>query len=846
MMEKKTLSFIDYNDIIDDQYTFYAHNIDNRKELLHNHIHLSQEYFMKLYDYKDIEKIVYKFYEVNGFQNYKVSFEFLNSLFVNIVTFHDFGKINPMFQKLKMNNNIGNKYKGLTKSHHSFLSSLIYLDYFLNKLDKMTNLSHEDRCFIERTILEHAYLISKHHSHLASFYEFIEKLKSSNTQNLIEHLTHKPLKGYKGLKYLTKEKIKSICDYLDYFQEKDCLTNHRHYKYFYYRLIYSMLVMSDYYATSEFQYKRPVRLSGNLTDIKEFEKEYYRSGLMQGIYEYEREKYHENDKTLSHVQTMNDLRCEIFLDADRNLKKHHTDPIFFLQAPTGSGKSNIALHLSFQLMKGRKKLFYIYPFNTLVEQNKHNLELSFDHKELMKQIVVVNSITPPPDLHDEEDEAYKYQQMLLDRQFLNYPFILSTHVSFFQLLFGNQKENIIGFHQLADSVIVLDEIQSYKNYIWAEMIEMLKACANLMNMKIIIMSATLPDLDHLLHLNDGVTRLLPNAKLYYQHEFFKGRVHYHYDLLKSEITLDDLQKHVLKNVFPHKKILVEFITKKSAYQFYRLLLKSGRNDIDIECLTGDDSAIERKRIISKIRGKVTKPIILVATQVIEAGVDIDMDIGYKNISLLDNEEQFAGRINRSNMESGDIYFFDIDNFHVIYRHDYRSDDLLTLKNQEMREILEEKDFSCYYEKVLKALKVNRNQNTDKEGLSYFYNDIVYKLNYLEVAKRMMLIDDNQWMVDVVLCRQIKNNDGEIIDGLEVWNRYKELLENNAMNYNKKQIELMDVRSQLHDFIYQFPKKTFIHYNDYIGDLLCVFDAEDYFVDGKLDRERFEQIEYDIL
>ena len=102
------------------------------------------------------------------------------------------------------------------------------------------------------------------------------------------------------------------------------------------------------------------------------------------------------------------------------------------------------------------------------------------------------------------------------------------------------------------------------------------------------------------------------------------------------------------------------------------------------------------------------------------------------------------------------------------------------------------------------------------------------------------------MVDVVLCRQIKNNDGEIIDGLEVWNRYKELLENNAMNYNKKQIELMDVRSQLHDFTYQFPKKTFIHYNDYIGDLLCVFDAEDYFVDGKLDRNRFEQIEYDIL
>ena len=169
----------------------------------------------------------------------------------------------------------------------------------------------------------------------------------------------------------------------------------------------------------------------------------------------------------------------------------------------------------------------------------------------------------------------------------------------------------------------------------------------------------------------GVTRLLPDTQLYYQHKFFKERVHYHYELLDYNIKLDDLKKHVLKNVFPHKKILIEFITKKSAYQFYHLLLKSGISDIDIECLTGDDSIIERKRIISKMRNEVTKPMILVATQIIEAGVDIDMDIGYKNISLLDNEEQFSGRINRSYLGSGDIYFFDIDNFHTIYRNGYR-------------------------------------------------------------------------------------------------------------------------------------------------------------------------------
>lgn len=68
--------------------------------------------------------------------------------------------------------------------------------------------------------------------------------------------------------------------------------------------------------------------------------------------------------------------------------------------------------------------------------------------------------------------------------------------------------------------------------------------------------------------------------------------------------------------------------------------------MQIEYLSGDDSIAERKRILDKVK-KATDTIILVSTQVIEAGVDIDMDIGYKNISKLDSEEQFLGRINRS-------------------------------------------------------------------------------------------------------------------------------------------------------------------------------------------------------
>src|SRR5699024_11697114 len=69
---------------------------------------------------------------------------------------------------------------------------------------------------------------------------------------------------------------------------------------------------------------------------------------------------------------------------------------------------------------------------------------------------------------NEEDSCY--QKALLDRQFLNYPFLLSTHVFLFETMFSNRRESVFGFSQLINSVIVLDEIQSYKNKIWSEII----------------------------------------------------------------------------------------------------------------------------------------------------------------------------------------------------------------------------------------------------------------------------------------------------------------------------------------------------------------------------------------
>lgn len=844
------LSFIDYHEICNSNVLFYAHIQDDHKETLQEHIERCQSYFQELYEDKNIEKRIKYFHQSMHFHNENATFEFLKDLFVQLVSFHDFGKMNPQFQIKKMKNKTTTERKDLlTDTDHSFFSALIYLDYFWNKLDMNQEMNKDDKKRLKYIILEHAYIIARHHSDLDDFSKFVQRFNEPSKQKLIKNLLSDPLNGYKGLFFIDIHKIQLLIRNMHKgahkcTQEQSCL------KYFYYRLAYSLLVASDYYATSEYMNGHNYDIKGDTLSIQEFQDEYSHSDLLKSIRDYEKKSYQGTTKHFEDISDINGLRSELFLDAERSLLNNMDKSIYFLEAPTGSGKSNTAFNLSFHLMQNRKKLFYIYPFNTLVEQNRQVLNKLFPQQKYQDQIVVVNSLTPLPQSYknclDFDDSSDFYQKLLLDRQFLNYPLILSTHVSFFNLLFGARKEEVIGFHQLSESVIVLDEIQSYKNQIWAEMIIMLENCAKLMDMKIIMMSATLPNLEELSGQSQVIKCLLPHCQLYYQHPLFKDRVKLHYELLDEEINLEKLRNHIINNQSKNKKILVEFILKDTAYKFYKMLLDSKDVVMDVKCLTGDDSLVEREKILKPIRSKTKTGLILIATQVIEAGVDIDMDIGYKDISLLDSEEQFLGRINRSCHNSGLVYFFNYDSYKMIYRGDFRNSDTLTLRYEEMRECLSNKNFSQYYHKVMKAMKNNRNNSLDANGLDYFINELIFKLNFPKVSERMKLIDDNYWAIDVVLCRKIELEDGTILDGWNIWNCYKKLLQDNEMDYSKRQVKLIEIRSQLSYFIYRFKNSVDIHYNDIIGELRCIEDASEYFVDGKLDRDKISKSSFDFL
>ena len=841
---------IPIEDIIVKPELFYAHcDRDNGKnpEILKEHVDRCYHYFEELWEHKNFKAVFENFQKELAPELSDEGIKLFYSLIVNVIIFHDCGKINPRFQSIKMKNTLKKwtAIECLDGTKHSILSAAIYLDYFYEKIQESL-LSKDEKNMIHVFMLVNAYVISRHHGNLSRFEEFLEEFQpnrqladifSCMNQGDFAEVYHGPFcKRDRHMMNMPRQNTRIYHSFLEKQSSHAGL-------YTYIRFLFSVLVSCDYYATSEYDNGIQMSAFGTIENT-EFATQYEQSERVKQIRRLNPESCVDDKKDI------NILRNRMFYEAEQTLLKNKDTNIAFIEAPTGAGKSNLAMNCSLKLLdKNINKIFYVYPFNTLVEQNYDTLEKIYGQTDIFKSIAVINSITPIPlngtrkfweNLDKEENEKF-YQKALLDRQFLNYPFILTTHVNLFQIMFGCEREAAISFYQLAGSVVVLDEIQSYKNVLWTEIMMFLQCYSRLLNMKIIIMSATLPKLDMLTGNHEKVVNLIENPEKYFQDARFKKRVALSYELLYQDkkIEMKELYAHVLGQAQKGRKLLMEFITKTSAEKFYHMLTESGQEDLQIFCMTGDDNQIDRKRILREMdTADKDKAVILVATQVVEAGIDIDMDIGYKDISKLDSEEQFIGRINRNFKRKGVVYFFDMDNESGIYKEDYRVDTAYTLRKDEMKQLLADKNFGKYYDYILKGIRKYRNDRKNENGIEAFV-DNVKKLDFVWISQKMKLIDKNDdWKMSVYFAREITTDTGEIIDGKQVWERYRELLSDMTMNYAKKQILLSEVKSKMSYFIYQIKIDNSLDYNDRIGELYLIEDAEQYFENGRLNTDKF--------
>lgn len=829
------------NNHLSNEYKFYAHKSKDRMEALEEHLNLSEENLYRLFKtksldiaFKNIENIILK--NLDG-----EDIDLFRKMILDTVYIHDIGKINPVFQLKKMDNDLGlNEAIVSNNSNHSIISSIIYLNYYF-KIIK--GFDKEKMMIFINIALMNGYIISKHHGNLDSFEEFKNKLTIGDGEGkkLFDN-------NFNIIKDVYKDKIElniNIIKQLFKINEKYISTIDEEAKissFIYEKLMFSLLLACDYYSTTEFMTNSKIENLGEFKEVDEFYKVYKDTNITKSIRAYEKNEY-KKPKNFSSIKDINILRNEMFLMSEESLKNNLDKNIFYLEAPTGGGKSNIAMNLSFKIIEEDKninKIVYVYPFNTLIEQNINSINKTFENsKDLINKVSVINSLVAIKKSNDKGEEV-NYEDALLNRQFLHYPMVLTTHVSLFNYLFSTGKEESFPLVHLANSVIVLDEIQSYKNIIWKEIIMFLEVYSKLLNIKIIIMSATLPNLSSLTDNEINVVRLIKNPENYFKSPVFKGRVELDFSLIESDNVHEDLINHITSiSQNENKNILVEFIRKESAYNFYRELKSLEEIESEILLITGDDNQIDRKTVLDKVKEK--KGIILVATQVIEAGVDIDMDSGYKDISILDSDEQFLGRINRScKKECAKVYFFNLDKADLIYQGDIRKNRKYTLLNDEMKEIIRNKEFNSFYKGVLEDINSETSKLNDK-NIENFINNIIGKLNFLEIQKKMKLIDDDKLEYTVFLNRTVNK-----IEGREVWDRYKDLLKDNKIYFAEKKVKLSEINSKLNYFIYKIRGQMSLSYDERIGDIYYIDNGEDFFEDGKLNKSLFSSSGAEIL
>ncbi len=779
-------------------HIYYAHTkASGSKELLASHLNLTYQYYKKMEKNKKLNEIVRNII-CNTFHTNNKMTEELYTLFKQAIYYHDIGKINPLFQKNKMNNDLSIEMENIDDTHAA-LSARIYIDAVLNKVNI------EEKTPVERLIILYAgyyfgYIISRHHTKLESIGELLDSIKNKGIPEI-----PKPQKEIYE-KQLDLSKINKAIEVLQIEPIE---------MYILCKLLYSCIITADFYATYDY-------MSGQDVDFEikrnnDLFQKYEESELINTIRKYEKKEIE--------IEGMNKLRSDMFLESEKTLKQNLEKNIFYLEAPTGSGKTNMAINLARILYKYNENIdsvHYVFPFNNIIEQTDNTFQKYFDKYQ---DYVVINSISS---MVKDTNENLDYEAVYTKNIFNQYPIVITSHINLFNTLFGTGKEKNYSLYNYINSVVILDEIQAYSNNIWREMIEMFDKYAKLLNIKFIIMSATLPRLDNLLKEKiSNFCVLIKNSEKYYKNEIFSNRVKLNYELLENKIEIEKLAEKI--SAIKGKKILVECIKKNTAEELYQSLKILNSNTY---IMTGDDNKYYRRKIIEKT--KQVKEIILVATQTIEAGVDIDMDIGFKDISFLDSEEQFIGRINRSNKKKNCIvYFFDLDEAGIIYRNDKRIE--YNLKKEENRNILENKKFDLFYNKIIK--RIQEETETYTENNIENFRKYCAMINYRKINDIMTLIKTKD-TVDIFINYTI-HVDGKEIKGKDVFEKYKEIYLDNTISYSEKKVRLSQISEELNLFIYSiYENQAQQLEGEKILGMYYVEDGEKYIEDGRFNKMKY--------
>ena len=347
------------------------------------------------------------------------------------------------------------------------------------------------------------------------------------------------------------------------------------------------------------------------------------------------------------------IRTDLSDELERELLRHSNEHFFTLTAPTGSGKTLAVLNAVLKLRKniGEKEgiissIIYCLPFTSIIDQNYvvyrevlENAGLSVNSELLLKH----HHLSDP--VYVSSDPEFNTDGSELFTETWQSEFVVTT---FYQLLNGiitPRNKNLKRFVSLKNAIVIMDEVQAVPHRYWEPIRKLFQIIGNRLNTRFILMTATQP----LLFTNDMAAELLPEHRKYFR-QLSRIRL---VNKADSDTPLEDFFTIVLdesqKN--PDQSRMCVLNRKSSVNKLY-LIFKEGLPDRNVYALSTNLTPKDRKKRIEDIRDSLKSeiPCFIVTTQLIEAGVDISVDVVDRDMAPLDSIIQSAGRCNRHGSE----------------------------------------------------------------------------------------------------------------------------------------------------------------------------------------------------
>ena len=310
--------------------------------------------------------------------------------------------------------------------------------------------------------------------------------------------------------------------------------------------------------------------------------------------------------------------------------------VFTLTVPTGGGKTltSLAFALRHALAHDLDRVVYVLPFTTIIEQTAKVFRdaLGEDNND-------VDFVVEHHSAFDEREVRGRESQDKLKLAMENWdaPVVVTTTVQFFESLFANRPSRCRKLHNIANSVVVLDEAQALPHGVLRPCVAAMAELARNWRTSLVLCTATQPALAQADGFEDGfgkTTELAPDPKGLYG-KLKRTRVHNEGEFDDDELTA---------RLADERQVLCIVNTRRHARE---LFLALPDRDGAVHLTTAMCAQHRRERLdIVRQRLDDSKPVRLVATSLVEAGVDVDFPVVWRAMAGLESIAQAAGRCNR--------------------------------------------------------------------------------------------------------------------------------------------------------------------------------------------------------